>query len=46
MPQHLRRPDEITDVLNRTGWTTTAAIRREPVPAEHPQGFVAARRRD
>lgn len=45
IPKHLRETSEITDMLHRTGWTTTAAIRREPVHEQHPQGFVMARRR-
>lgn len=45
MPKHLREPVEIAEMLHRTGWATTAAIRREPVHERHPQGFVMARRR-
>lgn len=45
MPKHLREAAEIADMLHRTGWTTTATMRREPVHEQHPQGFVMARRR-
>jgi ubiquinone/menaquinone biosynthesis C-methylase UbiE len=45
MPKHLREAAEIADMLHRTGWTTTATMRREPVHEQHAQGFVMARRR-
>lgn len=45
MPKHLRQPEEIAEILERTGWTTTEIVRRDPVHERHPQGFVRARRR-